>query len=65
MVYLVTAPVQGTQGRSKVEAIAIGTGAGSILSIFLTITVFWLWRRKHNQQVFFDMGKGNNLRILL
>ena len=54
-----SAPLQGTQGRSKVEAIAIGTGAGSILSILLTISVFWFWRRRHNQQVFFDTGKSN------
>lgn len=51
---------RNSQGRSKVEAIAVGTGAGSIISIVLAVSAFMLWRRRRNQQIFFDIELGNS-----
>lgn len=51
---------RNAQGRSKIEAIAVGTGAGSIVSIVLAVSAFMLWRRRRNQQIFFDTELGNS-----
>ncbi|KAH7440795.1 hypothetical protein KP509_03G010900 [Ceratopteris richardii] len=51
---------QNGQGRSKTEAIAVGIGASSIVSIVLAISAFMLWRRRQNQQIFFDTELGNS-----
>ncbi|MCO5549280.1 hypothetical protein L7F22_002748 [Adiantum nelumboides] len=51
---------RNAQGRSKIEAIAVGTGAGSIVSLVLAVSAFMLWRRRRNQQIFFDTELGNS-----
>lgn len=44
MLNYVADPGKNAQGRSKIEAIAVGTGAGSIVSMVLAVSSFTLWR---------------------
>lgn len=58
-------PGPNAQGRSKIEAIAVGSGAGSIVAVVLAVSAFLLWRRRRNQQIFFDTNESRDREVCL